>query len=68
MFDRYKHLSNDARDGVAIGVEAIAEQVVRLNYGFHRMLCALVRFHLARFPNSELAREVKAVLDRGFTT
>ncbi len=68
MFDDCKHLNDDPHDGVSIGVEAIAEQIVKLNYGFHRMLCALVRHHVKRFPNSELAREIKAALDRGYTT
>lgn len=68
MFDDYKHLDADPRDGVVVGVEDIAKQVVKLNYGFHRMLCALVRYHEKRFPKSELAREIRAVLDKGHTT
>jgi hypothetical protein len=46
----------------------MAAQVVSLNYGFHRMLCALVRYHEKRFPKSELAREIRTVLDKGYTT
>lgn len=66
-FDIYNHLNSDKRDGVVVGIEPIAEQVVLLNYGFHRILCALVRAQLKRFPDSELAHAVKEVLDRGYT-
>lgn len=68
MFDNYRHLNDMPRDGAVIGVEDMAAQVVSLNYGFHRMLCALVRYHEKRFPKSELAREIRAVLDKGHTT
>lgn len=62
--DQYKHLNRDG-DGATIGIEEIAGQVMRLNYGFHRLLSACVRIRLAERPNDMLAREIKSLLDKG---
>ena len=62
--DSCRHL-NDDNDGATIGIESIAVQVERLNYGMHRLLSALVRARLARKPGDVLALGIKALLDRG---
>lgn len=66
-FDGYRHISNDKGDGITLGIEEIAPQIERLNYGMHRMLCALVRARLARRPNDELALAIKALIEKGLT-
>ena len=68
MIDQYRHLNGEdssPADGVTVGIEAIAAQVVRLNYGMHRMLSALVRFRLAIRPGDALALGLKQLLDKG---
>lgn len=40
-FDTYKHLDSPAEIGMSM--DDIARQVVRSNYGLHRMVCALVK-------------------------
>lgn len=66
--DTYKHLNES--DGVLIGIEEIAKQVVKLNYGTHRMLSAIIRARREN-PSSvyaapdELADELEALLKRG---
>ena len=58
MIDRYKHLNDGEHDGkvdLAIGIEELAAKVEHMNYGMHRMLCALVRARLARYPDDGLA-------------
>ena len=62
--DSYKHLNDDG-DGVVVGIEAIAEQIVKLNYGTHRLLSAIARLRLARRHDDPLALRIKALLDAG---
>lgn len=62
--DMYKHLND--RDGVVVGIEEIAVQVEKMNYGTHRMLSALVRARRANHPKDELADALQALLERGF--
>ena len=64
--DTYKHLNES--DGVLTGIEEIANQVVKLNYGTHRMLSALVRARRKvgkSHERDELADEIEALLKRG---
>lgn len=59
--DPYRHLNDitDAKarasDGVVLGIETIAEQVERLNYGMVRMVAALARSRLKRKPDDRFA-------------
>jgi len=63
-FDGYKHLNDDG-DGITIGIEEIAPVVEKLNYGMHRMLCALVRARLKRRPGDEMALAIRALIEKG---
>lgn len=81
MIDRYKHLNESDRQGghgVVVGIEDIAEQIERMNYGMHRMLSALVRARRAatakkadrwdaeiRAKHNELADRIEALLNEG---
>lgn len=51
--DSYKHLDKDTAMVVTMPMEQIARECVRLNYGAHRLLSALV--HALRDANSEYA-------------
>jgi hypothetical protein len=70
--DTYKHLND--RDGVVIDIEDIAKQVVKMNYGVHRLLSALVRARRERAKatgelrdgeRDELTEGIAALLERG---
>lgn len=67
--DQYRHLNDDKDEGAIIGIEEIAQQVERLNYGTHRLLSAIVRARRARRPAhhgpDELADAIEAALNRG---
>jgi hypothetical protein len=67
MIDQYRHLNDDAASGkgVVIGIEEIATQVVRMNYGTHRLLSALARARLAVNPDDKLGRGIRELLNRG---
>lgn len=69
MMDDYKHLNDRERDGVVLDIESVAEQVVHLNYGVHRLLSAIVRRRLEKSRSEgredELAVALKALLDGG---
>ncbi len=65
--DAYKHLNEG--DGVVIDIETIAKQIVKLNYGTHRMLSAIIRARrekpMTYTERDELADELEVLLKRG---
>lgn len=60
---------NKNGDGATIGIEDIARQVVRLNFGTHRLLSAIVRerrkmaIERNRLRPDELADRIEAMLN-----
>ena len=65
-YNEYSHLDND-RDPALFTMDDIAEWAARQNYGTHRPVCALVRAHRKRFPNSKLAKALNEAVDK-YTT
>lgn len=65
MIDRYKHLNDGPLEIPGLGIEEIAVAVEKANYGTHRMLSAIVRLRLARFPNDRLGLLLRDALDQG---
>jgi len=62
--DTYRHLNEN--DGVLIGIEDIARQIVKMNYGTHRMLSAIVRARReSARGHDELADRIEALLNEG---
>jgi hypothetical protein len=75
--DSYKHLDKDTAMTLTLPMEQIASECVRLNYGAHRLLSAMVHAlreanneYAAEHPNvppepSELADGIEALLNKG---
>lgn len=63
--DTYKHLDDSQPLTLSLSVDAIAEELVRLNYGVHRVLSSIIRYRLAKDPSDELALGIKALLNEG---
>jgi hypothetical protein len=42
-FDEYAHINETSKFTVELDIEEVAAKIVGMNYGCHRLLCAMVR-------------------------
>lgn len=61
--DDYKHLNNDFRFEMSLSIPEVADKIVGMNYGVHRMLSAMIDALRERWGGeSMLADELEKVL------
>lgn len=64
-FDEYKHLNGTDKFAVELDIEEIAARIVAMNYGTHRLLCALVRKLEIVDAEDEIAKRLRQIIDDG---
>ena len=63
--DQYRHLNKASLFTVKLSLDEVAEKILAMNYGVHRLLSAIIRLRLEYDSNDELALGILALLEQG---
>jgi hypothetical protein len=62
----YNHLNEDDILSISLSIDKLAQQVIGMNYGVHRLLSAIAKRRLDNDPQDGLGQGVKQLLDEGW--